>query len=177
MHTWSSTLDALVRERGPALTRYGYLLTGSTADAQDLVQEAVARVLARKPRLRDVVTLESYVRRVMLTMVVDEGRRAQRWRRVRHLVATPDEVPDAAAEVVGASLLETALATLSPRQRACTVLRYVEDLSGREIADALGVSEGAVKRYLSEANARMSAVLGPVDDQEGEHVVIGRNPR
>lgn len=53
-----------------------------------------------------------------------------------------------------------ALATLSPRERACVVLRQMEDLSVAETAAALGLSEGAVKRYTSDALKRLAAHLG-----------------
>ena len=53
-----------------------------------------------------------------------------------------------------------ALAALSPRERACVVLRQMEDLSVVETASALGLSEGAVKRYTSDGLARLNAALG-----------------
>lgn len=56
-----------------------------------------------------------------------------------------------------------ALARLSPRQRACVVLRFYEDLPVRDIADQLGCSEGSVKRHLSDAMKRMAATLGALE--------------
>ena len=173
MSSWAEHLDALVRERGPALLRYGYLLTGSTADAEELVQEALVRVLARRPRLRAQVTLESYVRRTMLTATVDAGRRTQRWRRVSHLLASPETAADAFGSTEHRSALAAGLATLSPQQRACVVLRYVDDLSGPEIAETLGLSIGAVKRYLSDGVARLGRVIGPVDSPDDVAPVRG----
>ncbi|MGY4644780.1 RNA polymerase sigma factor [Cellulomonas sp. URHB0016] len=162
MHRWSHVLDELVRDRGPGLLRYGYLLTGSADDAQDLVQEAIVRVLTRKPRLRAAATLESYVRRTMLTILIDDSRRTRRWREVQHLVAAPAVAPDAYTGADDRDALDAALATLSPRQRVCVVLRYLEGLSGAEIAATLGISEGAVRRYLSDALDRLGTALGPL---------------
>ena len=59
----------------------------------------------------------------------------------------------------------TALNGLSPRQRACVVLRYYEDLPVAQVAAVLGVAEGAVKRYLSEAMARLAARLSPAESR------------
>ena len=50
----------------------------------------------------------------------------------------------------------TALRSLPPRQRACVVLRYHEDLPVAEVAAMIGVAEGTVKRYLSEAMSHMA---------------------
>jgi RNA polymerase sigma factor (sigma-70 family) len=58
----------------------------------------------------------------------------------------------------------TALGDLSPRQRACVVLRYYQDLPVAEIASALGVAEGTVKRHLSEAIARLALRLSPAEN-------------
>lgn len=61
--------------------------------------------------------------------------------------------------------LRSALAMLSPRQRACVVLHYYEDLSVAQVAEVLGCAPGAVKRYLSDARARLEPLLS--DSREG----------
>ena len=67
--------------------------------------------------------------------------------------------------------LRSALASLPPRERACAVLRHLEGLSTRETAELLGLSEGSVKRYLSDAMASLAARLGPLDGAD-EHVDV-----
>src|SRR3954471_17682294 len=66
----------------PALLRVGYLMTGSHADAEDLVQTALAKTYLAWPRIRDRESIDGYVRRVMLNT------RTSWWRRSRHLSTT-----------------------------------------------------------------------------------------
>ena len=66
---------------------------------------------------------------------------------------------DPADQVSDRDAILTALRSLSPRQRACVVLRYYEDLPIANVAAALGVGQGTVKRYLSEAMSRMAVQL------------------
>ncbi|MEU8224790.1 RNA polymerase sigma factor [Kribbella sp. NPDC048915] len=58
-----------------------------------------------------------------------------------------------------ADSVRRALATLSPRQRACVVLRYYEDLTVPEIAAELDCAEGTVKRHLADARAKLATQL------------------
>lgn len=57
-----------------------------------------------------------------------------------------------------------ALATLSPRERTCVVLRFYEDLTVPAIAADLSLSVGTVKRYLSDPVRRLEGALGPAPD-------------
>ena len=58
-------------------------------------------------------------------------------------------------------LLLTAMNGLSSQQRACVVLRYYQDLPLTQVASELGLAEGTVKRYLSEAMTRLAGRLSP----------------
>jgi RNA polymerase sigma factor (sigma-70 family) len=65
------------------------------------------------------------------------------------------ETPDLGADLAGRASLRAALAALAPRQRAVIVLRYYEDLTERETAEALGISVGTVKSQARDALARL----------------------
>ncbi|MDF2807161.1 MAG: hypothetical protein K0S43_2107 [Cellulosimicrobium sp.] len=162
MARWEEVLDEIVRARRRALVGYAYLLTGDVADAEDLVQEALFRTFRRGRAATDFALAESYVRRAVLTGFLDGTRRRRRWDGVRHLLAPPaptdllEPAVEARVDIVGA------LSVLTPRERACVVLRYFSDLTVRDVAERLSLSEGTVKRYLSDANAKLAARLGPV---------------
>ncbi|MFC4913387.1 RNA polymerase sigma factor [Actinomadura gamaensis] len=168
MAGWAQTMAALADRRGAALKRYAFLLCGDDAEADDLVQEALVRAFAR-PGHRTEDEAEGYVRRIMLNRFLDAKRSRRVWRRVSPLLHRKDYVPDASGQVVVNTDVRAALARLSPRQRACAVLRYYEDLTVAQIAAELGCREGSVKRYLSEAHQRLAELLG-----DGETADEGR---
>lgn len=168
---WEQQMERLARDRGPALVGYAYLLTGDLHAAQDLVQEALIRTFSRR-RPDDVEFLEAYVRRAVLNSFLNSRRTRQRWRAISHLVA--DSASDGAPDAIAADRADVAaaLARLTPRERACVVLRHFDDLTIRDIAARLDLSEGAVKRYLSDARRRLAPMLGAADVQD-VHVIPG----
>ena len=172
MTGWEHVLDTLVRERGPALVRYAALLTGGVADAEDLVQEALVRSFSQGRPLREPAAAEGYVRRAILSIYLDGYRRRRRWSDVRHLLVRDDEA--AGPETASGDRVDVAqaLATLRPRLRACVVLRFFDDLTVPEIARRLGLSDGTVKRYLSDAIDALEGVLGPLPDAETTDVTL-----
>ena len=159
-HPTDEVFATLVRERGPALTGYAFLLTGDRAAAQDLVQDALIKVFVRARTGFTPDIAEAYVRRAVLTLFVDGYRRRRHFAGLRHLVAVPDHdsgVEPAAADRID---LRAALASLTPQERACIVLRFYEDLTVPDITDALGLAGGTVKRYLSNAIGKLEQRLG-----------------
>ena len=147
-----------VRDRGPALYRYGYLLTGSHHDADDLVQEALIRVRAKWARLR-VDDPVGYVRTTMARLHVSWWRR----RRETPSAVLPEEpIDDREFDRVETSVQATrvwaALASLPPRQRAVVVLRYYESLSDDEISTLLGVSRGTVRSQAARGLDKLRAI-------------------
>ena len=169
-------LEVLARDRSAALFGYAYLLTGDPHAAQDLVQDALVRTVARTRTGFRPDDAERYVRAAMLSCFLDGARRRQRWARIRHLLLPPaDEFAPAPDRSVGAQLdVRAALATLPPRQRAAVVLRYCEDRTVPDVAAAMGLAVGTVKRYLSDAVRTLEPLLGPLPpvDDEGVPIVV-----
>lgn len=150
-------VSALVGARGDALKRYAYLLCGDADSAEDLVQEALVRVLARTRRVPDDPReLENYVRRAMVNLVIDAARRATRWRSLVPRLSARDRVADDSGAVCERLALGAALARLPARQRACVVLHYYEDLPLTDIAEALGCGVGTVKSHLHDARRALA---------------------
>ena len=164
---WEEVVTHLVAERGDALTRYAYLISGSRDDASDLVQDALVKTFGRLRNGFTVTSAEAYVRRAIHTTYLDSGRRTSRWRKIAHLQAVPEFDDPKDAETQARIDLRGELMKLTPRERACLVLRYYEDLKVDDIADWLEISPGAVKRYLSDGLAKMAVSLRE-DERDGD---------
>ena len=143
-----------VTARSRSLLRTAYLLTGNQADAEDLVQSALAKTYQAWDRIEDLGALDGYVRRAMVNTHIS-------WWRRRKLEEFPtDELPDqAVADHSGDSdsreVLRRAIDRLPDRMRAAVLLRYYQDMTETEIANALGVSLGTVKSTVSRAVAKL----------------------
>jgi RNA polymerase sigma-70 factor (sigma-E family) len=140
-----------------SLYRTAYLLLGDAAEAEDLVQTALAKTYAAWPKVRDVHAAPGYARTVLVN-TASSWFRKRSWRNERPTETLPDLGHE--HDPSDRPALMSALALLPPRQRAVVVLRYYEDLSVAQAASALGVSEGTVKSQTSDALARLRTLLG-----------------
>ncbi|MDN4473386.1 sigma-70 family RNA polymerase sigma factor [Demequina zhanjiangensis] len=160
--SWSAVLDQLVRERGASLYGYAYVLTGDRAEAEDLLHDALVRTFRRGRRATELNAAHAYVKRAITTAFID-GKRRERVRPARSaddvndLVQAPPgaSFPDATTHANAALDLRAALLLLPPRERACVVLRHLEDWPVGRISSELGIAEGTVKRYVSDGLGRL----------------------
>ncbi|CAN5413682.1 SigE family RNA polymerase sigma factor [soil metagenome] len=158
---WERVVTELVAHRGDALLRYAALLCGDRDEAADLVQDALVKTFGRLRNGFGVESAEAYVRRVILNTHLDDRRRRSRWRRVAPLEYLPEERPSDSLATDARLDLHEELRKLTPRERACLVLRYYDDLKVDDIAATLGLGSGTVKRYLSDGLAKMAVALAP----------------
>jgi RNA polymerase sigma-70 factor (sigma-E family) len=146
-----------VRAAWPGLYRTAYLILGDHQLAEDLVQSALAKTYASWRKVRDPAAATAYARVVLANTAASWFRRRS-WRNEHPTETLPEAVshPDPSDRPA----VVDALKLLPPRQRAVVVLRYYDDLSVREVAQALGCSEGTVKRQTYDALARLRGLLG-----------------
>jgi len=169
-----SGFDELVLHRSGALLRTAYLLTHDHALAEDLLQTALTKAWFAWDRIEGAP--EPYVRRILVNTYASWWRR--RWRGE----LPTDDLPDSPAGDPGHDAhaaagvrhdLWTAMARLPRRQRAVVVLRYFEDLTEAQTAEALGCSVGTVKSQTSKAFAKLRidpalAAEDPIRPQDPE---------
>jgi RNA polymerase sigma-70 factor (ECF subfamily) len=145
-----------VRPHLPAMTRVAARLT-TPSDADDVVQEALARAWTRRVTFRpERGTASAW----LLAITADRARRTHR-RRGPVLVDEPaDDQPIEAGRDPGEDIdLERAIARLSPRQRLVIDCVYFADLSIADAAAVMDCSPGTVKSTLSDARARLRILL------------------
>jgi len=170
----ATPVAAAFREHQRGLWGLAYRMTGSAADADDVVQETFARAVEHPPARPDE-PLRPWLTRIAVNVARDALRRRKRRAYVGPWLPSPVETPDAiegvpdgVADEPGAEarydLRESAtfafllaLEALTPQQRAVLLLRDVLDYSVRETAGVLSLSEGNVKTTHHRARHAMSA--------------------
>jgi RNA polymerase sigma-70 factor (sigma-E family) len=156
--------QSFVTGRWPRLMRTAFLLTGEQHAAEDLVQSTLERVYVAWRKVGSADDPEAYVRRVMVNAHARRHRR-----RLKEYLAPKDdsglvrEEPDSGDRIAQAddrNELLKALAQLPPRQREAVVLRYWEDLTETQTAEAMRCSVGAVKSNAAKGIAKLRAIPG-----------------
>ena len=151
-------LDELYRAHAPEALRLAYLLTGERMLAEDLVQDAFVRVLGRFHDLRNRDAFWWYLRRTIVNLAHSQFRR-RRVERAWFERQRPDDAAPDSGDLGERDRLQRALMTLRPEQRAAIVMRFYEDLSEADTAQALGVAPGTVKSLVSRGMERLRAEL------------------
>lgn len=156
----STTLDeeftAFVVSASPQLHRKAWLLTTSSAAAEDLLQSALAKAYVNWRRVVAADDPTAYVSGIVLkTFLSDRRRRSSTEVAVAEVADTVVVDDDTALRVT----LLAALRTLSPLDRAVVVLRHWEDRSVEETAHALHLSSAAVKNRSLRALAALRTQL------------------
>lgn len=179
MSAWSDTLDALMRERASALFGYAYVMTGNPHEAEDLLQEALVRTFRTNRKVTTVDAAHAYVKRAISTAFIDKHRRSlARPSRAGgdkgdyQLAGAQAPTPDPTKNLASHMDLHAAILSLPPRERACVVLRYLDDQSVASVANELGLATGTVKRYLSDAVAKLRDITTDIDFDVRESVPV-----
>jgi RNA polymerase sigma-70 factor (sigma-E family) len=153
------TLGDLYVRHAPEGIRLAYLLTGDRALAEDLVQEAFARLVGRLRHLRDPGAFGAYLRRTIVNLATSHLRHRQIERAYLQRLA---RAPLAAGSNPNEELDEEmhgALLRLPQRQCAAIVLRFYEDLSDVQTAAILRCSPGTVRSLVSRGMKTLRAQL------------------
>lgn len=154
-----SDFDDFVNTHGPSLLRFAYLLTGDAHQAEDIVQEALARAHLHWRQIDNYEVPQGYVRKVVLRQYLS-------WRRRRSsseiaVAAVPDRADgqDVADRIADRQHLSVLIAGLPKMQRAVIVLRYFEDRGDEDIAQLLGCAPATVRSHAARGLNRLRAAM------------------
>ena len=148
-----------------------YRFTGSGAEAQDLTQEVFLRVFRTLRTFRSAEgSFGTWLARVARNLLIDHYRRTRQERVTDPIEeqltvleekgATASERPDhAVAGREASEILQAALQKLSPDLREAVILRDLQEMEYREIADVLGIPEGTVKSRINRGRAELARLL------------------
>lgn len=162
-HDRDQLLSEVYAARYRGMVGLAALLLRDAAAAEDIVQEAFVRIYTAWPRLRDPDKVDAYLRQTIVNLCRSRLRRLAVARR-HHSPGDPDA---ASAEELAYAGFErdavvTAVRALPQRQREAVVLRFWAGLTQDEAAEAMGVSAGSVKSYLSRGLDALERELGGV---------------
>jgi RNA polymerase sigma-70 factor (sigma-E family) len=155
----AAVLSELFDAHFTSLRRLAFALLGDASAADEVAQDAFVQLYATWRRLDELEHPPSYLRKIVLNLCRTRGRRARLQRSKEPLLRedTTAVDPDVALRLD----VWRALEKLPHRQRACVVLKYLEDLTEADVAHLLDCSVGTVKSQLHKARAKLEASLAP----------------
>lgn len=157
---FANRLGVLFEATHQRLFRLGCRMTGDPDAALDLVQEAFLRAASRPKLLPDTdQAAEAWLVRVLVNLCQDRYRKSSVRTRLAPHLTRGEPLPSPESSLVARDLVQAALAALPPRRRAILALHELEDLSVREIARMLRVTEVTVRWHLALGRKEMAARL------------------
>ena len=160
-----------LNEHGGAVLKVARAYTLNTEDCQDLVQEILLQIWRSLPQFQGRASASTWLYRVALNTALDWHRKERRRRVRQQSILEVEELPvaglDGAQQAVQREIVErlyTAIRQL-PKTDAALVLLYLDDLSYRQMAEVLGISESNVGVKLNRAKKALSELMN--EDSHG----------
>jgi RNA polymerase sigma-70 factor (ECF subfamily) len=150
--------EAVYRASYSRLVGQLYVVTTNRAEAEEVVQEAFARLWARWDQVGGYENIEAWVRRVATNVAIGRWRRIARERPLQEATAAADDPMGSDSEVL------LALRSIPIHQRSALFLHHVVGLSVEEVADEMSSKPGTVKSWLSRGRASLDGLLNSAQD-------------
>lgn len=156
-----TTVQQTLTQLAPALRRFAYSLTGSAADADDLLQNTLERLLSRG--LPDDIEPAKWAFRVCRNLWIDEYRARKVRQRNTHALDDTEEPhvdgEQAIHDQIALAQVDAAMNQLPDDQRSIMALIAVQGMSYKEVAETLGIPAGTVMSRLARARIALANFL------------------
>jgi RNA polymerase sigma-70 factor (sigma-E family) len=159
------TLEDVYERNAPGAVRLAYLITSDAELARDVVQDAFVRVAGRFGHLRVPDAFDAYLRRAVVNLCTSHFRRRRVERSYLDRAAAEPPREDLGPDLGVRDELRTALRSLPVRQRTAIILRYYEDLSEHQVADAMRCSVPAARSLIGRGMQTLRTMIGNEDER------------
>ena len=176
----ASAFQALVERHRSMVYRVAYQFAGNHHDAEDIAQEVFIKIYRSLDRFRQDAQLTSWMYRIAMNACIDHSRRHRSATAApfgeeaeQKMLNTPEDRPGPEDRAYAGELgqvLEQEIGRLPNGQRIVFVMRHHQGMKLCEIAEALGLAEGTVKRQLHAAVHRLRQALSQANITAGERV-------
>ncbi len=173
-----SAFQALVERHRSMVYRVAYQFAGNHHDAEDIAQEVFIKIYRSLDRFRQDAQLTSWMYRIVMNACIDHRRRQRPATAApfgeeaeQRMLNTPEDTPGPEDRAYAGELgqvLESEIGRLPNGQRVVFVMRHHQGMKLCEIAEALGLAEGTVKRQLHAAVHRLRQALTQANVTAGE---------
>ncbi len=159
-----AAFERLVLRHQDIAWKTAYRFTGDAAEAEDLAQEAFLKILDAAERYKPTASFKTYLLSVLTRLCIDHARkkRPDLSENMPDLPAADSNPREQSSRQERDDAIQDALTYLTPKQRVAVILKYFEDMSGRQTARSMGVSTKAVERLLSRARKTLEDRLRPL---------------
>jgi RNA polymerase sigma factor (sigma-70 family) len=166
MRTDSTDYDTLVRPIEDQMIRSVWRIVRDPDDAEDAFQEATATIWKRWGRIRRHANPQALILKICTDAARDALRRRVRQGRIQEqengIAALHDPAPSAVQHLIGQEAqaeIFQAIGQLSPKQGTAVLMRFVHDLSYRDIAQSLGCREATVRKHITRGRDKLFRLL------------------
>lgn len=151
--------DRIVRERETQVLRIAYRILGNWADAEGVAQEVFVKLHRHGLDFPNEAAMGGWIHRVTVNLCLDRARSAKPMAEVTEIVSEAASPEGAVLIAERKERLQRALLSLPEKERAAVVLREIEGLETKEVAEILGSTEGTVRSQVSRAIDRLREIL------------------
>ncbi len=154
-------LRELYERRHADMVRFATFLTGDVSSAEDIAQEAFAKLFDAWNRIDDHDCIDAYLKATVVNLVRGgQRKRAVAERRVAGRLTVVPSAEDDAVGQIGRERVLAAVSGLPLRQRACVVMRHWMRMTESEIATTLELSVGSVRTHIRRGTESLKSSLG-----------------